>query len=890
MAQGPDQPRESLLSELRHLAANFADAPALLDANGLAVSFTDLLASVERIHAKLHALGLSPNSRLAAVLPDSAETALLLLAGMSFCQIAPINPRLPTPEILAALRAVRAEAVLVQESSGHALWESIDAAGLPIIAAITASPLGDADLTAKGPLGEPGKSVREPPGGDSILLVVQTSGTTDHPRVVPLSHNNLLRMMRANCRALELHPTDRCLSIMPLFHIHGLGAVICSLLGGGSVVVMNGFVPDEFFPACEQFRPTWYTAVPSVHQAILAAAPWHASAVSRIASGRMLRFIRSGSAPMPAGVAERLEKCFGTVYIEASGATEASAYLCTNRIRDRRIGSVGRPLDGVELRIIDENAHDVPTGSTGELIARSPGIFSGYEGAPQATSAAFLDGWFRTGDLARQDSDGFYYLTGRLKEQINRAGMKICPRQVDDALLTNPNVSEAATFAIPDPVVGEEVAAAVVLRPGARLTELELQRHCSGMLADFKVPRRIVFVDRLPKNSTGKLQRSRLATLLKLDREAAEPVSPETRASVRPSEQLLQRIWCQILVRGSVPVDVSFQGLGGDSMQAVAMCVEVERMFGRQIPLAALFTHGTIQKLADLLESDGWKGRPGVPVILRKGSGAAIPVFCLPGIGGNVYSYHSFATRIRADVPVIGLPLPGTDGLEPPLRSIPAVAERFWQEIVTMGVPRALRLVGYSFGGRVAFELARVAQRENCPIDLLVLLDTPGPGWPRPLPLPARLGVHARRLWSTPISSWPGYFTSRWARKGQLARPEIARLMHRPTCDTATAVHEELIHACDEAACHYKPRPIDVPITLFRAEQCVWKDSDVSDPSMGWKLLAGGGLKVRTIPGSHGTIFHDANVQALSDAMNRELDALDAGALGHEFSGYRATA
>jgi acyl-CoA synthetase (AMP-forming)/AMP-acid ligase II len=349
---------------------------------------------------------------------------------------------------------------------------------------------------------------------DDVALVLHTSGTTARPKIVPLRQRNLL-VSAGNIReSLALTPADRCLNVMPLFHIHGLmAALLASLSAGASVVTSPGFDAFRFFGWLEETQPTWYTAVPTMHQLVLSRAARQKETVERT----KLRFIRSSSASLPPTVMADLEKTFGCPVIEAYGMTEASHQMATNQLPPgaRKPGAVGLGA-GVEVAIMDDAGRLLERGATGEVVIRGGNVTLGYENNPDANASSFSDGWFRTGDQGYQDTDGYLFLTGRIKEIINRGGEKVSPREVDEVLLQHPAVAQAVAFAVPHERLGEEVAAAVVLAEGASADERELREHASKQLADFKTPKRIIILDDIPKGATGKVQRIGLAEKLGL--------------------------------------------------------------------------------------------------------------------------------------------------------------------------------------------------------------------------------------------------------------------------------------------------------------------------------------------------------------------------------------
>ena len=346
-------------------------------------------------------------------------------------------------------------------------------------------------------------------GPDDIALVLHTSGTTSRPKIVPLLHRNVCATAANIRRTLRLEPADRCMNMMPLFHIHGLMACVLSTLHtGGSVYCAPGFNALKVFAWFADCDPTWYSAVPTMHQAIVARAPRNTAVVERM----NLRFIRSSSAALPTRVMAELEDLFAAPVVEAYAMTEAAHQMTCNPLppAPRKPGTVGIAA-GPDVSVMDADDNLLAPGEEGEIVIRGPNVTPGYENNEAANVEAFTAGWFRTGDQGFRDEDGYFTITGRLKEIINRGGEKISPREVDEVLMDHPAVQQVVTFAMPHPKLGEEVAAAVVLREGAGAAPGEIRDFAAGRLAGFKVPRRILVLDEIPKGPTGKLRRIGLA-------------------------------------------------------------------------------------------------------------------------------------------------------------------------------------------------------------------------------------------------------------------------------------------------------------------------------------------------------------------------------------------
>ena len=534
------------------LDAGAGDEPAVLAADGSALTHAQLRAEVDGLAERLRSFGLGAGDRVALVLPNGPEMAVAFLAAAAHCCAAPLNPKYRTGELSFYLEDLGAAALITRPDETGAAARAAAAQSKSPVLSLSLTSADDAprpsrlQLTAADPADPHPADPADPdpadpadpdpanptapatafatgrrPGPDDVALVLHTSGTTSRPKIVPLRQRHLARSAAAFVEWLSLTPADRSLNVMPLFHIHGLMAgLLAPLAAGGSVACTPGFDAFAFFGWLRSLRPTYYTAVPTMHQMAIARSGRHRAAAR--ASG--LRFVRSSSAGLPAPVLAELADLFGVPVIEAYSMTEAAHQMCSNPLPPgvAKPRSVGLPA-GVAVAVLDPDGRRLPAGERGEVAIRGPSVIDGYENNPSADAAAFTDGWFRTGDEGCLDGDGYLFLTGRLKEQINRGGEKVSPQEVDEALLGHPAVAEAVTFAVPHDKLGEQVAAAVVVCDGASVTEAELRRYLSGSLAAFKVPRRVLLLDELPKGPTGKLQRLGLASRLGL---AADPARP----------------------------------------------------------------------------------------------------------------------------------------------------------------------------------------------------------------------------------------------------------------------------------------------------------------------------------------------------------------------------
>ncbi|MEO8305001.1 MAG: non-ribosomal peptide synthetase [Betaproteobacteria bacterium] len=584
-------------------------APALLAPGRSASTYLQLADRMRDIGSTLRSIGVKRSDRVAVVLPNGPEMAVATLASAAFATCAPLGPNYRREDLLLRLADLQPKVLLVPADGGA----SSRAAGAELsircldVRWDDATPAG---LFEFGPVRSAAAAPEIPPADGDVALVLYTTGTTSRPKLVPLTHDNLCRSAVSVASTLGLGPHDRCLNVMPLFHIHGfVAAVLASLSAGGSVACTPGFAEGKFVMWVDALRPTWYTAVPAVHAAILAEI---AHATFPDIKGR-LRFVRSSSAPLPTRVARELETAFGAPVVEAYGMTEAAHQIASNPLppRVRKPGSVGLPA-GPEVAVLEESGRIVDRDGTGEIVIRGENVTRGYVADPAANASAFVDGWFRTGDLGRIDADGYVSLTGRLKEIINRGGEKVSPREIDEALSVHPAVLQGVAFGVAHPTLGEDIVAAVLVKSGMHATEEEIRRFLIDRLDWIKVPSRVLIVDDIPSGDTGKVRRIDLAARF-ADRLNSSDIEPRDEI-----EALVVALFAEVLGIDRVGAKDNFFMLGGDSLRAGQVLARLSAQTGTYLPPIALFRSPSAVEFAleiriarigrrDEMLGDSWK-------------------------------------------------------------------------------------------------------------------------------------------------------------------------------------------------------------------------------------------------------------------------------------------
>jgi acyl-CoA synthetase (AMP-forming)/AMP-acid ligase II/thioesterase domain-containing protein/acyl carrier protein len=812
---------------IRRNAQLFPREPAIVSSTFAPLTYFDLQRHLDTVRRQLRTAGFDRQARIGVLMPSGPEAVLAIVA-VSCCAVAvPLDPRLTEAELDQRFDQLRLSALLLPRDGAASARRAAERRNLAIIGT---APAGLRRLGLELDLPAAGAAVPdEEPDPRAPAFILQTSGTTAQPKLIPFSHANMLAAAARMRAWFDLTPRDRCLSVSPPFYSHGLKVTVFTpLLTGGSVAIpMNPAVVDlsDWF---DGLRPTWYSAGPTLHRAVLDLARNVADAQAL----HTLRFAVSGGAPLPGEVREDLEGIFGVPVLEHYGSSEA-AQIAANLPPPgpNRPGTCGRPWPET-VAVMGENGERLSPGEKGEIWVRGPTVTSGYLDAPDLNREVFVEGWFRTGDLGSLDEDGFLSLHGRISELINRGGEKIAPGEIDTALLRHPAVAEAAAFAFPHPRLGEDVAAAVVLHPGAQTTPAELRRFLLGELASFKIPHRLLVLDALPKGTTGKVQRRRLSEMV--GAQAREPAAPPPKTTDLEADLL--RLWRRLLKTDTLTMDDDFFESGGDSLLATEMLIEVERLVGHPIPETILFEAETIRQFAPRIAAQ--KAARPAPVFQFHADGDRPPLFFFHGdfASGGFY-VRRMVHLLGPDHPIITIDPHGLHG-EPIPASIEAMAADRLPHILERQASGPFLLGGQCNGALVAFEAARLLVAMGHKVEMVAMVDPPTVSarlTMRTILRLARRAVPPQRLAQT---------------YDQLARLE--RILKMSPGELLAKTHEVLAESDDRlppsprreaftiAMARYLPAPLDVPVVFYSA----------SHDGRAWRRLSPD-LEVIEVPGGH---------------------------------------
>jgi acyl-CoA synthetase (AMP-forming)/AMP-acid ligase II/thioesterase domain-containing protein/acyl carrier protein len=872
--------KNTICDVIMHWAGTQPDAPALIDPDVGTVSYGNLVKEMTVLRQSIFENGFGREDRIGIIHPGGVELAIRMLGVMSGFTAVPLNPAFTETEFRDHLQGRGVTALMADPGTADGAIAAAQSLGIPNLEGFDA---GNRESVALEPIAE------EKPDNDScplsspedIAIIWGTSATTAQSKIVPSRHKRLLVRASVEESVYGVGPDDVGIVFRPLHYSGPFHNVACTLYSGSAIVVLPKFEPAEFFRCLTANAVTWYSGGPTFHRAIHA----YVTANPHVTEGLRLRFIRVGSAALEPEIFEDLERMFG-VPVETNYNSGESGRIANSLhgTAPRKKGSVGVPVErlgvaNAAVRIRSLDGQFLPAGARGEVVVRGGQVFEGYENAPELNSEIFVDGWFRTGDEGFLDEDGYLTLTGRIKEMINRGGEKVSPAEVDAALLSHPDVREAATFPLRHPTLGEEVAAAVVQAPGAALTDQILTRYLVDRLTGFKVPRRFYFVDEIPKSDAGKLQRYKLAEALGVSADIGTHGAGVSDREATPLEAQLQVIWARALGIPEVGVDDNFLMLGGDSLQAVELFLRIEKVLGRRLPRAVLFEAGTVAEMAQRIED--LTPSPCLVPIQPKGDG--LPFFCVHDGNGQVLNYRDLARLVGEAQPFYGIQCRGLDDKdEIPFTRIEDMAAYYIGEIKKVQPAGPYFLGGYSFGGRVAYVMAQQLRAAGEEVALLALLDTASGYGQRHVTTRDWLAHHRERMRSLGVSQIPAYL---WLRTANLAgiiymgtrircfalawrilesrNWPVPRFMRRP------------VPANDMIRRTYQAKSYDGDATLFKAERYAWNHADAHD---GWRDLIKGKLEIRPIPGRHYEIVKQPHVQALAVEL---ADALDQARAAH---------
>jgi acyl-CoA synthetase (AMP-forming)/AMP-acid ligase II/aryl carrier-like protein len=591
----------SIYEIIRDRSAQHPEKTALYYPDSRPLTYSQLVEHISYIVQSLNSIGITRNDTVAVIMPNGAEMAAVCLGTMSCASCAPLNPEYRHAELEAMMRDLDARALIISKGASKSASAIAERLAIPTLEVDntgndTAGMFEFHTTAIQSPVPKP--IIAET---DDVTLLLHTSGTTYKPKIVPLTHRNIHATAVNLSHAISLDESDVCLNIMPMFHIGGLVDLLISpLYSGGSVVLSPAFSAEMIPGLIETYRPTWTQVVPTMLEDIC---EHFSDSPECLSMGGQLKYVRSVAAKLPTGLAQRFEETFHIPVIEVYGMTETTTLIATNPLPPglRKSGSVGLPA-GPDVAIMDELGNRLSRSVPGEVVVRGPTIMKGYRGVADNDST-FHGDWFRTGDFGYLDDDGYLFLTGRIKEVINRGGEKVDPGEIDDVIKSFPAIIDAACFGITHPTLGEDVAAALVISDDIELDEDAFKTHLSQRLAYFKVPRTLYLTDHIDKTQNGKVKRAllqgRFADLpaIQFDKHVSGA------SDVSELGEQLAKLWCTVLEIDSITATDNFFDLGGDSLKALTFLLELNEISGENVFVTALYDAPTLLQFETLLST-----------------------------------------------------------------------------------------------------------------------------------------------------------------------------------------------------------------------------------------------------------------------------------------------
>jgi acyl-CoA synthetase (AMP-forming)/AMP-acid ligase II/thioesterase domain-containing protein len=828
-------------------------------------------------------------------MPAGPLTAVVSLTVMAGFTSAPLNPGFREQEFDTYFSKLKIKAIIVEKDCETAARAVAASRSLPVIE-VTPS-MDTAGIYTFGPMFSDDTNGAVFASPSDIALLLQTSGTTSVPKIVPFTQKQLCASVHVYSALFGQGNLDRSLHIVPYYHLLGLlGTFLTPLAGGGTVICTKNFVPSDFFPLLRTYHPTYYVAGPAHHQAIL-------SEIREIPPEELinnsLRIIRSTSAALPITVLREIEALLGATLIESYAMTE-SPYISVNF--PYKAGSVGIPTN-ISLIITDENGHALQPDEPGEIAIRGEGVFSGYEDAPDENASAFINGWFRTGDMGYLDEDGYLFITGRKKELINKGGEKISPAEIDAVLIGHPLVDQAMAFRINDPVLGEDIAAMVVPVHGD-VSENVLRDYLLDHLVPFKVPKRIYFVDTIPRGATGKPLRfvgtDRYSHEQCFDKKTDQPVktSPHDLSS---HQEILARIWKDILDIDSLSADDDFFRCGGNSLTAIVLLIRIQRIFHLNFPADTIYRNPTIRDQTGLITGKlGNTGRYHPLIVPIHGKGTLPPLFCVHPLGGWIKEYQYISLFFDRARPVFGIRARGMEPAEKPVLTVEEAVPEYIDAIKTVQKEGPYHLLGFSGGAIYAFELACQLKGRGESVPFLGIIDMSVPPPQRSLfnltrgPGPSRLITAGYSLYSflnNRLKTKPdgfayilfikcvtvfsrGILFLRDFRSRPASGSDIEYIgAEESWISTLPEQQQMIVRTQIRAISLYKPRIFSGDIHLFSTGPDFECYPD--DPARGWNSYLTGKTFIKDIPGDHDSLHTEPLGQVTAKKIEESLDLVD---------------
>lgn len=835
---------DSKLLDTSRIAINIVDSKQ--------INYHDLHLIVNDLANDLKTAGVTQGDAVALIMPQSGEAFIAMLAIMEVAACAPLNYEYQQIEYENSLNRIKPKVVITSEFENNDLILVCKKLKIPIFSFNQRTN----KLQKKwNPQIEVNFEKTDSNFRD-IALLLFTSATTGKPKIVPHSHQKIIEMVAVMRNSFPIADNGNTLIITPHYHLHSILSAFTQFFSGGQIITTQGFKLNEFKIWMQTYHPTQFTANPTIFKAILSLIEKNKEVQTLLNS---LRFVTCAGAFLSETLKDEIEEKFGVPIVEGYGMTESGRITITPMEKEKRKPhSVGK-IVGVDVAIMDENDIELPNGSVGEIAIKGSTVIDRYYDDAEANESLFRQGWFYTGDLGWVDNDGFLFLTGRKKEMINKGSEKILPQEIEEVIITHPDVIEVAVFAYPHSRLGEDIAAAIVSKNN--LTHAEIKFFVAKHLAPYKIPRLILFVDEIPKSSTGKIQRNQLYKhFFDTGFIKTEFINE---SDLNPLELQIADVWKELLKIENIKKTDDFFLLGGDSLMAQQMHVMLEERFSIKIPVELILKSATLEgftnEISEILRLNSESEN--IFQIFHNAKPSASPVILFHLIDGNLFTYKKLIHELKQlAIPVCGIKLTKENQKKVNRMKIAEVCKIYANEIIEHTSNDEIYLAGQSAGGIFALETARYLKEMGYKKVNQILIDTyPDKQFNLIYYLYVRTKKHLLTVSSMSINEWFNYLGSKFMKlnnyilkslKYRFLKEKNSNARFFQIFDESKSINIQLAEE------NLKIQPFDCNTLLFwckNDKQRVWRKKMLRS----WKKLNKGEMQVVEMDGNHHNIIFE---------------------------------